>query len=160
MDSEPVQGLIWLLIAAAWGLINWWGRRSRARRVAADAEPAAPISAPDETGGGSVGPTLEDLLGRFREVLELPDPFVGEAVATPEPPAELPAEPSPAVEADELPQSAPSAVPAVRRRSTTRLARSVLRDLRGGRRTLIRGMVLLEVLGPPVALRRGGRRGD
>ena len=159
MESEVFQSLIWLAIAAVWGLINWWGRRARARRVTADEDLAPPISVPDETGSGSGGPDLGGLLGRLRDALELPEQPGGEVVVRVEPPAELPAAPSPAVEVIEPPPE-PFEVPAVRRRSRMRLARSVARDLKGGHRTLMRAMVLGEILGPPVALRRGGGRGD
>jgi len=154
-----------LLAVVLWALFAYFGRRKRASRAAeASAEPAGleigGDEAPGGEGSGRRAPVdFRDLVRQLRDGwlgAEEPEEAPRPARALPvEPPLLPPLLPPVPVEARIEQAAKADSRPSPRRRRSA-LAVAVLEDLRSGRESLARAMLLREILGPPVALRGGG----
>lgn len=138
-----VAEIIWLVALAVWALAS---RFAKARRSAP--LPTAPPVAEDEAVGRSLRDVFAEIRRAFDEQLEPPPEAEPRAR-----PAHVEFE-TPVVEEVEKipPQPRLEPVRAQRRRRSV-LTQGLIDDLRSGPASLSRAMVLMEVLGPPVALR-------
>jgi hypothetical protein len=148
MDSVEI---LWLIGLAAWALVS---RFSRSRKKVRP--PAA--SPPAEAGAPTVPQSLRELLGEIRRGLV--EQF--EPPPAPEPVRRLRVEVE-AIEPEPVYEPLPPApVPwaSKPRRRRSPMVQGLLDDLGSGPESLARAMLMVEVLGPPVALRDGsaGRR--
>ena len=116
--AVATEQLIFLIIAAAVGVINWWLER---KKQGAEADPPKPTSAPrGTTAPPKVETSEQERLRRFLEALGVPNA----PQQQPPPPAFQPAQPKPAPRKQPRPAALPNPVP--------RQARAEI-----GRRTLV-----------------------
>lgn len=138
-----------LIAVVVWMLVSRWVRSRRRSK-------ASPGGQPIDAGRPSIKQSLRDLLREIQQGMLVEAPPEPQPARRPRP---VPVEPE---LSDEPPPPPPVLVASKPRRRLRRpaLARSLLDDLRSGPTSLARAMLLIEVLGPPVALRdpRSGSR--